>query len=451
MENNDEEAKDKINSQSDKKVNDNKKEEFYESRSLSGKENNLLFKRNITRGKTVIDSDFRSSKFSLELVYRQKKEKELLESIANLEDITKENIQLAERIDFKSIPDSIVKTDEYGFLLDENDSNEANNSDKKSNKKEKEKEKEKKENLLKINARIEKWNFMLNNFKEFQTTKLNKLKSRTRKGIPDNLRGYVWQKICGAEAFYVKDLYQKLDNDPMDKEIEEIIIRDLDRTFPNCSFFKDKYGNGQRKLLKVLSNYSKYNKQVGYIQGMGFICALLLTYMDEERTFFMLHTLIKKYELEGIYLPGFNELKKKFYVLLNLEKKFIPKCYKIFIKDEISPKCYASEWFICLFARNLDFNILVRIFDTFILEGFKVIYRFSLAFIKLKEEELIERRSGVDSTFLIMENCLKNVNIDELWKIAFGFSISKKLIESFEKEYDKVKDDNNNEFIKQII
>ena len=374
-----------------------------------------------------------------------------MESIANLEDITKENIQLAERIDFKSIPDSIVKTDEYGFLLDENDSNEANNSDKKSNKKEKEKEKEKKENLLKINARIEKWNFMLNNFKEFQTTKLNKLKSRTRKGIPDNLRGYVWQKICGAEAFYVKDLYQKLDNDPMDKEIEEIIIRDLDRTFPNCSFFKDKYGNGQRKLLKVLSNYSKYNKQVGYIQGMGFICALLLTYMDEERTFFMLHTLIKKYELEGIYLPGFNELKRKFYVLLNLEKKFIPKCYKIFIKDEISPKCYASEWFICLFARNLDFNILVRIFDTFILEGFKVIYRFSLAFIKLKEEELIERRSGVDSTFLIMENCLKNVNIDELWKIAFGFSISKKLIESFEKEYDKVKDDNNNEFIKQII
>ena len=451
MENNDEDAKDQINAQSDKKNNEKKNVQFYESRSLSSKENNLIFKRNFTRGKTVIDNDFRSSKLSLELVYRQKKEKELLESIANLEDITKEKIQIAERIDFKSVPDSIVKTDEYGFLLDENNSNESNNSDKKSNKNEKEKEKEKKEKLLKINARIEKWNYMLNNFKEFQTNKLNKLKSRTRKGIPDNLRGYVWQKICGAEVFYVKDLYQKLDNEPMDKDIEEIIIRDLDRTFPNCTYFKDKYGNGQRKLLKVLSNYSKYNKQVGYIQGMGFICALLLTYMDEERTFFMLHTLIKKYELEGIYLPGFNELKRKFYVLLNLEKRFIPKCYKIFIKDEISPKCYASEWFICLFARNLDINILVRVFDTFILEGFKVIYRFALAFIKLKEEELIERRRGVDSTFLIMEDCLKNVNIDELWKIAFGFSISKKLIETFEKEYDKVKDDNNNEFIKQII
>ena len=69
-----------------------------------------------------------------------------MESIANLEDITKEKIQIAERIDFKSVPDSIVKTDEYGFLLDENNSNESNNSDKKSNKNEKEEDKKKNKN-----------------------------------------------------------------------------------------------------------------------------------------------------------------------------------------------------------------------------------------------------------------------------------------------------------------
>ena len=172
---------------------------------------------------------------------------------------------------------------------------------------------------------------------------------------------------------------------------------------------------------------------------MAFICALLLTYMDEESSFFMLHTLIRKYKLEGLYLPGLEELKKK----------FIPKCYKIFVRDDISPRMYASEWFITLFARNLDFNILVRIFDTFLLEGFKVIYRFSLAFIKLKEEELIEGKK-VDSSLLVMENCLKNVNIEELWKIAFGFSISKKQIENYEKEYENIKDDEENEFIKQI-
>ena len=36
---------------------------------------------------------------------------------------------------------------------------------------------------------------------------------------------------------------------------------------------------------------------------MGFIAALLLTYMDEESTFFMMESLMKKYELEGLYKP----------------------------------------------------------------------------------------------------------------------------------------------------
>ena len=448
MENNEDE-KDKIKQQNEKKRNELKKSQKLDSRNSNDLD--LIFKRGIARGKTVIDNDLRSSKYKLDLLYRKDKEQELLKSIANLEDITKEKIQIAEKIDFKTIPDSIVNTDEYGFIVEESSSDESEKKNYYSEKKVKnEIRKDNKENLLKVNARLEKWNHMLNNFKEYQTVKFYKLKSRTRKGIPDSLRSYVWPKICGVDEFYKKDLYQELDKEPIDKKIEDIIIKDLDRTFPKCSIFKDKYGSGQRKLLRVLSNYSKYNKKVGYIQGMGFICALLLTYMDDVRTFFMLDTLIKKYELEGIYLPDFPELKKKFYVLLNLEKKYIPKSYKILCRDEVYPRCYASEWFICLFARSLEFNILVRIFDTFVLEGFKVIYRYALAFIKMKEEELIEGKNGVDSTFIIMENCLKDINMDELFKIAFGFSLSKKLIENYEKEYDKVKDDKDNEFIAQI-
>ena len=418
----------------------------------SAKNNNIFFKKEIIQDKKL-GTIFTTKTITIDRIERKNKENELLNSIANYESITIEKIQLAENIDFKSLPDSIINTDEYGFILEDNSSDldsENEYSDKKGPKSGKKETKEKAEKLLTINARIEKWDYMLNNFNEFKTNKYYKLKSRTRKGIPDNLRGYAWQIISGVDAFYKKNLYQKLDNEPMDKAIEDIIMNDIDRTFPNCQFFKDKYGNGQRKLLKVLSNYSKYNKEVGYIQGMAFICALLLTYMDEERTFFMLHTLIKNYELEGIYLPGFRDLKKKFFVLLNLEKKFIPKCYRVLQKDDVPPTSYASEWFICLFSRNLDFNVLVRIFDTFLLEGFKVIYRFSLAFIKLKEKDLIESKNGIDSTMLIMNDCLKNINVDELFKVAFGFSLSKKLIEGYEKEYDLVKNNKKNEFIKQV-
>ena len=360
-------------------------------------------------------------------------EKKLLVSIEKHETCDSQKIKMAEEINFKSIPEKIVNTDQYGFIKDNN------------------KDHKEKESLLQLNARIEKWNYMLSNFKEYTTVHFMKLKTRTRKGIPDNLRCLAWQKLADIDDYYVKDLYKMLSEEPVKKEVETVIARDLDRTFPECEFFKEKYGNGQRQLYKVLCNYSKYNQEIGYVQGMGFIAALLLTYMDEERAFFMLHSLMKKYQMDNLYAPGFPDMKKRFFVLLNLEKKFVPKVYNAFLESEVIPNTYASDWFLCLFSRSLEFKVLVRIFDTFLLEGFKVIYRFSLAILKIKEKELINsKEGGVDSIFVALAEVSKNIDVEELFKIAFGFGLSKKEIENLEKEYDKIKDSKNNEFIRQL-
>ena len=347
---------------------------------------------------------------------------------------------MAEEINFGALPDKLINTDEYGFIIEKKsgENNETNNNNKDI------------DELLKINARMEKWNYMIENYQEFITKKFNKLKERTRKGVPDSLRSYVWQLFAEKDKYYEKDIFQKLESIKIKEELDTVIIKDLDRTYPNCQLFKDKYGNGQRKLYKVLSNYSKYNTATGYVQGMGFIAAVFLTYMDEESSFFMLHSLMKKYELEGFYLPGFPELKKTFYILLNLEKKFIPKIYELFKKEGMIPSMYASEWFICLFSRNLEFNGLVRIFDVFILEGYKVIYRFSLAFLKLKENEFLKGKDGLASIMQTINQCLENVDIENLFKIAFGFSLSRKDLDKLGKEYDKIKDNQNDEFVKQL-
>ena len=370
----------------------------------------------------------------------KKKEEILLNSIKNKENATYQKIQMAEEINFGALPDKLINTDEYGFIIEKKsgENNETNNNNKDI------------DELLKINARMEKWNYMIENYQEFITKKFNKLKERTRKGVPDSLRSYVWQLFAEKDKYYEKDIFQKLESIKIKEELDTVIIKDLDRTYPNCQLFKDKYGNGQRKLYKVLSNYSKYNTATGYVQGMGFIAAVFLTYMDEESSFFMLHSLMKKYELEGFYLPGFPELKKTFYILLNLEKKFIPKIYELFKKEGMIPSMYASEWFICLFSRNLEFQNLVRIFDVFLLEGYKVIYRFSLAFLKLKENEFLKGKDGLASIMQTINQCLENVDIENLFKIAFCFSLIRKDLDKLGKEYDKIKDNQNDEFVKQL-
>ena len=373
-------------------------------------------------------------------------EKDLINSIQNKEIVTRERINLAESIQFRNEPDKLIFTDDYGFI--------ENNNSKTKKKKELEennslnRKKKSLKTLLRINARLEKWNYMIQNYEEFSTKRKVLLKSRTRKGIPDSLRGYVWQLFADKDKYYVKDLYQNLENEPIKEDLETVIIKDLDRTFPLCQFFREKYGNGQRKLYKVLLAYSKYNKNVGYVQGMGFLAAVFLIYMDEESSFYMLHSLMKKYKLEGLYYDNFPDLKKKCFVLLNMQKKYINKLYNIFQRDGIVPTMYASSWFISLFARTVDFNIAVRILDCFFLEGFKVIYRISLALFKLSENAFCSAKKG--ETLPLLYKVQENINVEELFKVAFGFHISRNYIKECEIEYEKVKNDKNNEYMAQL-
>ena len=377
-------------------------------------------------------------------------EKNLIESVSKMEGVTKEKLDLAEKINFKNNTDKLVETDEFGFLKSQDEKGNENNNNNKGQKRSKD-SKITKEELLKINARTEKWQYMLEHYKTYQSIKRFKLKSRTRKGIPDNLRSYVWQLFAGKDKLVKKGLFEKLDKEPIDENSELSIIKDLDRTYPLCQLFKEKYGKGQRNLFRVLSNYSKYNKNIGYVQGLGYLAALFLIYMDEESAFYMLHAVIKNYEMEGLYLPGFPDLKKKFYVLLNLEKKFIPEIYNILKRDEALPSFYASEWFMCLFCKKVKPNILVRIIDVFLYEGYKVIYRFAIAFLKMKENDFIKNPNGIFYSSVTLKKLFENIEVEELFKEAFDLNLSKKHIAKFEEEYEENKDNPNNEFMKQVI
>ena len=387
-----------------------------------------------------------------EIEKNEKIEKDLITSIQNKEIVTRDKIKLAEAIQFKNEPDKVIITDEFGFIKKENPKEKNNKKDEK-NEKGKNYQRRRSKSvklLLQVNARIEKWNYMIQNYQEFSTNKKKKalLKSRTRKGIPDSLRGYAWQLFANKDKYYEKDLYQNLEKEPVKEDLEIVIIKDLDRTFPLCQFFREKYGNGQRKLYKVLSAYSKYNKNVGYVQGMGFITAIFLIYMDEESSFYMLHCLMKKYKLEGLYYEGFPDLKKKCYVFLNLQKKYVNSVYKIFQREGIIPTMYLSSWFISLFARTLDFHIVLRVYDCFFLEGFKVIYRIALAILKLNENIFCKTKKG--EVLPLIYKCHENLDVEELFKVAFGFNMSRNFIDKCEDEFEKVKNDTNNEFMTQL-
>jgi len=92
------------------------------------------------------------------------------------------------------------------------------------------------------------------------------------------------------------------------------VKKDLNRTRPNCSLFREG-GLGQKALENVLITYSKYDRQVGYVQGMNFIVGVLLYHSSEEIAFWLFVSLMEDYEMREIYLSGLPGLYKHIYCI----------------------------------------------------------------------------------------------------------------------------------------
>jgi len=58
---------------------------------------------------------------------------------------------------------------------------------------------------------------------------------------------------------------------------------------------------------------------------------------------------------------------------------------------------YAPQWFITLFAYNLNMETLLRIWDIMLYEGMKIVFKVSVFIMKYVEKELLKKLISVVS------------------------------------------------------
>ncbi|RDX79833.1 Ecotropic viral integration site 5 protein-like protein [Mucuna pruriens] len=291
--------------------------------------------------------------------------------------------------------------------------------------------------------RVRKWRKMIgvggSDWKHYLRKKSHVVKRRIRKGIPDCLRGLVWQLISGSRDLLLMNpgVYEQLViYETSASELD--IIRDISRTFPSHVFFQQRHGPGQRSLYNVLKAYSVFDRDVGYVQGMGFLAGLLLLYMSEEDAFWLLVALLKgavHAPMEGLYLAGLPLVQQYLFQFECLVKEHLPKLGEHFSHEMINPSMYASQWFITVFSYSFPFHLALRIWDVFLYEGVKIVFKVGLALLKYCHDDLIKL------PFEKLIHALKNfpedaMNPDTLLPLAYSIKISKRLVE-LKQEYEK--------------
>lgn len=269
------------------------------------------------------------------------------------------------------------------------------------------------------------------------------------------MRGYAWLALAGVKNYKKPGKYLELSAMTIDKSDQTVrdIIKDLPRTNPYNTFYKDLYGVGQTRLFHVLHNFSSFYKETSYVQGLGFLVANFLFYLDEESAFWLLYTLMenKKYNLKALYKPGFPALEKSYYKLLALMKFHCEKIYNQFKKFNISPHNYAMHWFVTIFfANNQIPDIVLRIFDIYLLDGEKTIFKMCLAFLKGSEERILAAKE-MEEVLYLMKIVEESISIDKLMSISSSLQIKKSTLDELETKYLEIKSQNkSDEFIELI-
>ncbi|VDN97988.1 unnamed protein product [Rodentolepis nana] len=225
-------------------------------------------------------------------------------------------------------------------------------------------------------------------------------KDLCRQGIPSALREQVWTKLIDLAIdkyrlekgpYYYQSLVNRVNDGQVKACYKHQITLDVLRTFPNHIAFKRPEGFGIQKIQEVLQAFTLHNPTVGYCQGMNFIVGNASLFLDKETTFWLLVLIVEHIFPPNYFNEGLIAAQADQIILRNLIDKYCLRLSEIMQNLEVDISTITFNWFIAVFINSVPVETLLRIWDVFLLEGEKVIFRVAIALLMCQEDVLIRQ------------------------------------------------------------
>ncbi|KAL8427120.1 hypothetical protein Efla_001401 [Eimeria flavescens] len=185
-------------------------------------------------------------------------------------------------------------------------------------------------------------------------------------------------------------------------------------------------------LQTVLESYAIMRPDIGYVQGMAFIAATLLLYMDEYSAFVCFANLMLRRSVHAFYtfnMPAVDAFFRCFDALLEERHPMVLQ----HLQDlGIETDVFLVDWMYTIFTRCLPFELLGRVWDLFIIKGDVVLFQTSLAIISYFHEEL--EVGSLDECMAILSPStttrFQAIQTDKFLELLFGVRLTNQRLEA---------------------
>ncbi|XP_074614633.1 TBC1 domain family member 14-like [Acropora palmata] len=238
-------------------------------------------------------------------------------------------------------------------------------------------------------------------------------------GLPPSVRGKVWKLAIGNDLHITHELfdifqshaYEKLFTTRLNKKnptkqsiaelptsdhsvvskahTVELIVMDVSRTFPSLCIFQEG-GPFHDVLHSILGAYTCYRPDVGYVQGMSFLAAVLLLNMEPSDAFICFANLLNKPCQLAFFRIDHPMMIAYFAAFEMFLEENVPALYQHFIQENFTPDMYLIDWTFTLFSKSLPLDTACRVWDVFCRDGEAFLFRAALGVLKFYQENLLE-------------------------------------------------------------
>lgn len=273
--------------------------------------------------------------------------------------------------------------------------------------------------------------------------------ARTRqllfRGVPSSVRGAVWRAALGNPLGVSSELFDILKEkgragraqymrgraalagadgdvggaggqaeDLMEHErsAHKAILLDLPRTFPGLVFFHAEGSQYETALRDMLEAFVYLRPDVGYSQGMSFLGAVLLLFMEPVDAFTCFVTMLL---YKSCFLQFFRIQMPDVRIYLDVHDRLLleemPALHAHFRAQKVEADIYMINWVMSLYCRAVPLDLVSRIWDIYVVDGDVAIFRTALGILKKLQPQLMEM--GFEEIAAMLSHPLPPKDMDE--------------------------------------